>query len=71
MLPCTCHAALRRRAFVKHMDKVRLTAKTDAYALIRHHAKNRADLARTPEERLAFEEVATWLDQLEKDALEG
>lgn len=71
MLPCTCHAVLRRRTFIEHMKKVRITAYTDVYALIRYQAKLRAERARTAQERLAFEEVASWTDQLEKDALGG
>lgn len=71
MLPCTCRATLRRRAYVEHMKKVRKTAYTDAYALVRHAARFRAERAKTPQERLAFEEVVSWADLLERNILES
>lgn len=52
------------------LKRARRMAYIDAYAKIRHEAKNRAEKARTPQERQAFEEVAAWAEALEFDHLE-
>lgn len=67
---CTCKANTRRKTFLYLLKRVRRLAYVDAYAKIRHQARMRADRAKTPAERHAFEEVAAWAEGLEFGSLE-
>lgn len=67
---CTCKASARRKSFLYLIRRVKRQSYVDAYAKIRHQAKNRAERARTPAERQAFEEVASWAEALEFGHLE-
>lgn len=67
---CTCQAKARRKSFLFVLQRARRQAYVDAYAKIRYRAKLRADQASTPQERQAFEEVASWAEGLEFDGLE-
>lgn len=62
---CTCHQGSRRKSFIGLLRKVRVLSYVDAYAKIRHEAKKPAEKAITPQERLAFEEMASWAEELE------
>lgn len=66
---CTCHAKARRKSFLFLLKKARRQAYVDAYAKIRHKARLRAEQASTPQERQAFEEVASWAEGLEFNEL--
>lgn len=69
-VPCSCGAQLRRRTYLFLINRVRQQAYTDAYAMIRHEAKTRSESSRTPQQREAFNEVASWAEELELRHLE-
>lgn len=69
-LSCTCSARARRRTFQFLLNRARRIASANAYALIRHQAKQRAERARSPQERQAFQEMASWAEDLEIRGLE-
>lgn len=69
-LSCTCPARARRKTFLYLLRRARRLAYADAYALIRHQARQRAERARTPQERQAFLEMASWAEDLEVRGLE-
>lgn len=52
------------------ITRIKRQAYTDAYARIRHQAKVRAEQAKTPAERIAYEEVASWAENLEFSTLD-
>lgn len=62
---CTCRANSRRHTFLYLLRRAKRMAYIDAYAKIRYQAKQRSERARTPAERHAFEEVASWAEALE------
>lgn len=64
-VPCSCRASARRKSFLYLIRRVKRQSYVDAYAKIRHQARLRAERARTPAERHAFEEVASWAEELE------
>lgn len=68
---CTCPARQGRRNYLYLIRRARKLAYIDAYALIRHRAKRRAEQTRSPQERQAFEEVAAWAEALELGELDG
>lgn len=70
-LSCTCPARARRKTFLYLLRRARKLSYADAYAMIRHQAKIRAERARTPQERQAFLDVASWAEDLEITGLDG
>lgn len=66
---CSCRASARRASFLILLRRAKRQAYVDAYARIRHAAKNRIESSTTPQEKAAFEEVAAWAESLEFGAL--
>lgn len=64
-LTCTCPARQGRRNALYVIRRTRRLAYVDAYAKIRHEARQQAEKAAHPAERQAFEEVASWAESLE------
>lgn len=70
LVTCTCPARQGRKNYLYLIRRARRKSYIDAYAKIRHEAKQRAERAQTPVERQVFEEVAAWAESLELGHLE-
>lgn len=68
---CSCPARQGRKNYLYLIRRARKLAYVDAYALIRYEAKQRAEQAKSPAERQAFEDVAAWAEALELGELDG
>lgn len=68
-IACSCKAKQRRRTFLYLIRRVKNQAYIDAYARIRHQAREKAEQEEEPAIRKAYEAVAQWAESLELNHL--